>query len=98
MLEVEVTYALPDRQFLKRVRLPEGSTVRAAIEASGVLQAFPVIDLESAPVGIFSRRITLDKVLSSGDRVEIYRPLRINPGEARRERAGQKKTFSRHPG
>ncbi len=98
MLEVEVAYALPDRQFLERVRLPEGSTVRAAIEASGVLQAFPVIDLESAPVGIFSRRSTLDTVLSSGDRVEIYRRLRINPGEARRQRAGQKKTFSRHPG
>jgi hypothetical protein len=91
LLEVEVTYALPDRQFLKRVRLPEGSTVRAAIEASGVLQAFPVIDLESAPVGIFSRRTTLDTVLSSSDRVEIYRPLIVSPGEARRERAGQKK-------
>ncbi len=91
MLEVEVAYALPDRQFLKRVRLPEGSTVRAAIEASGVLQAFPVIDLESAPVGIFSRRTTLDTVLSSSDRVEIYRPLIVSPGEARRERAGQKK-------
>ena len=90
LLEVEVAYALLERQFLKAIKLERGATVREAIVASGVLSEFPQIDLESVSVGIFSKRITLDTPLSDGDRVEIYRPLLVSPTEARRLRARRK--------
>jgi hypothetical protein len=90
LLEVEVAYALLERQFLKAIKLERGATAREAIVASGVLSEFPQIDLENVSVGIFSKRITLDTPLSDGDRVEIYRPLLVSPTEARRLRAQRK--------
>ena len=89
MLEVEVVYALPQRQFLRRLQLPSGSTAEAAIRMSGVLSERPEIDLYSARIGIFSQSVTLDTILKSGDRVEIYRPLAMSPTNARRLRAKQ---------
>mgnify|MGYP001488829797 FL=1 len=67
------------------------STVRDAVLASGVLEVFSEIDLETVPVGIFSRRVDLDTQLTDGDRVEIYRRLQLSPTEARRLRAERKK-------
>ena len=64
-------------------------TVRAAIEASGVLNDFPDIELTRNRVGIFSKLAQLDTPLRDGDRVEIYRPLQVDPKEARRRRAKQ---------
>ena len=87
LLEVEVVYALPGEQFLVELSLPSGSTARDAVEQSGLLARFPQLDLEKLALGIFSRRIGHDQVLATGDRVEIYRPLLISPGEARRRRA-----------
>ena len=87
MLEVEVAYALPHQQFLRRLKMPSGSTVRQAIVQSGVLSKFPEIDLKSVKVGIFSRPVDLDVLLNSGDRVEIYRPLILSPTDAWRLRA-----------
>ena len=69
MLEVEVAYALSHQQFLRRLKMPSGSTVRQAIVQSGVLSKFPEIDLKSVKVGIFSRPVGLDVLLNSGDRV-----------------------------
>ena len=91
LLEITVVYALPEHQFCQTVTLSPGSTVRDALLASGVLQAFSEIDLETAPVGIFSRRVELDAEVTDGDRVEIYRPLQLSPAEARRLRAKRKK-------
>lgn len=83
---VEVVYALPDCQALQRVEWQPGLTVRQAIEHSGLLARFPEIDLEQGKVGVFGRVCRLDKALKPGDRVEIYRPLTIDPKEARRLR------------
>ncbi|MEC9329626.1 MAG: RnfH family protein [Pseudomonadota bacterium] len=91
-LEVEVVYALPKQQFLVQLSLPLGSTAREAVEQSGLLVKFPQINLETLTVGIFSRVVGLDHVLVAGDRVEIYRPLLMSPGEARRRRAQLKPT------
>ena len=91
MLEVEVAYALPHQQFLRRLKMPSGSTVRQAIVQSGVLSKFPDIDLKSVKVGIFSRPVSLGVLLNSGDRVEIYRPLILSPTDARRLRAERQK-------
>ena len=91
MLEIIVVYALPERQFREMINVAPGSTVRDAVLASGVLEVFSEIDLETVPVGIFSRRVDLDTQLTDGDRVEIYRRLQLSPTEARRLRAERKK-------
>lgn len=83
---VEVIYALPDCQVLQRVEWQSGLTVRRAIEQSGLLARFREIDLEQGKVGVFGRVCRLDRKLKPGDRVEIYRPLAIDPKEARRLR------------
>lgn len=87
MIEAEVAYALPARQWCYRVRVPEGSTVGDAIAASGVLRDCPEIDLAVQRVGVFGRLVQPDRRLEAGDRVEIYRPLAADPKEGRRRRA-----------
>jgi hypothetical protein len=87
MPKVEVVYATPARQALYAVKLAAGATVRDAIEASGVLAAFPEIDLARNRVGIHGRIAALSTPLADDDRVEILRPLQAGPQEARRRRA-----------
>ncbi|CAJ0993819.1 RnfH family protein [Sodalis praecaptivus] len=86
-IRVEVVYALPERQYLRQLVLQEGSTLEQAIRASGLLALRQDIDLDVNKVGIFSRPAKLGDKLSDGDRVEIYRPLLIDPKELRRQRA-----------
>lgn len=90
-VSVEVVYALPDRQYLKTVRLAQGSSVEQAIAASGLLELRPEIDLHTNKVGIYSRLAKLNDVVNDGDRVEIYRPLIADPKELRRLRAERSK-------
>ncbi|KAA8997766.1 RnfH family protein [Affinibrenneria salicis] len=86
-VRVEVVYALPERQYLRTVTLPHGSSVEQAILASGLLELRRDIDLRKNKVGIFSRAVKLDDEVNDGDRVEIYRPLIADPKELRRQRA-----------
>lgn len=90
-ITVEVVYALPAQQPLLHVHLAEGATVEDAIRASGVLEAFPDIDLAKNKVGIFSKLVKLDETVRDRDRVEIYRPLIADPKEVRRKRAEEGK-------
>ena len=90
VIAVEVAYARPDTQFLKRLNVPAGSRLEDAVRRSGVLERFPEIELESGCVGIFGRRCALDQALADGDRVEIYRPLTADPKDARRARLAAK--------
>lgn len=89
-IEVEVVYAAQARQARYAVKMQRGATVREAIEASGALSDFPEVDLGRNRVGIYGRLVQLSTVLSNGDRVEILRPLAIDPKEARRLRAARK--------
>ncbi|WP_393970063.1 RnfH family protein [Kluyvera intermedia] len=84
---VEVVYALPQKQYLQRVTLEEGSTIEQAIQASGLLALRDDIDLSKNKVGIYSRPAKLQDIVRDGDRVEIYRPLIADPKELRRQRA-----------
>ncbi len=86
-IRVEVVHALSTRQVALTVILPEGATVRDAIEASGIatLVGLEAIDLER--VGIWNRVVTADAMLADGDRVELHRPLIADPKDARRRRA-----------
>jgi hypothetical protein len=86
-ITVNVVYAGPERQLVRRVTLPMGSTVMQAIEASGIAQAVAGLVIDPERLGIFSRKAAPDQVLGEGDRVEIYRPLTLDPKEARRRRA-----------
>ena len=87
LLEVEVVFARPELQMLIQLKVPGGSTVRDAIVLSNILNDVPGLNLETLVVGIFARRVTLDCILKTGDRVEIYRSLTMPPVEARRWRA-----------
>ena len=90
---VEVAYALPDKQSLISLEIEDGSTLKEAIEASGILESFEQIDLTKNRVGIFSKFATLDTVLREKDRVEIYRPLIADPKKALKERAAEVKAM-----
>lgn len=95
-IDVEVSYALPDRQDVLKVRVPAGATVRDAIEASGILEKHPEIDLNGAnKVGVFAKLTRLDTVLRERDRVEIYRPLIADPKAVRKKRADEGKAMKK---
>ncbi|MEA9392413.1 RnfH family protein [Acerihabitans sp. TG2] len=90
-IHVEVVYALPDRQYRHQITLADGSTLEQAIQASGILRQRKDIDLAKNKVGIFSRPAKLADKINDGDRVEIYRPLLIDPKDLRRQRAERTK-------
>jgi uncharacterized protein len=94
-LEVCVSYALPDRQCLVQLRVPAGSTVRDAVTLSGLLQRFPTIGQRALQCAIFSRLVSLDELLGNGDRVEILRPLLVDPKQQRREQAARARAATR---
>ncbi|MDC9614122.1 MULTISPECIES: RnfH family protein [Xenorhabdus] len=90
-INIEVVYALPERQYLCNVKVPQGATVEQAIVASGLLTLRNDIDLTKNKVGVYSRPAKLTDTLEEGDRVEIYRPLIADPKEMRRKRAERAK-------
>lgn len=89
LLRVAVAFAYAERQTVLSTDVPQGTTVRQAIERSGMPERHPEIDLEQMRVGIFGKLCKLDDPVRQGDRVEIYRPLRADPKQARRRRAEQ---------
>lgn len=93
-IRVEVAYALRDRQALLALDLESGGTVEQVIRRSGILKAFPEIEIARSQVGIFGRPVSLDTRVRDGDRVEIYRPLIADAKQLRRERA-QRPTIKR---
>lgn len=88
MMQVEVAYGTPDEQVLLTVVLLDGKCTRDAIAASGLLERYPHLTLTSLDIGIFGQRVSLDAPVSDGDRIEVYRPLMVDPKQARRTRAG----------
>ncbi|MFH1605211.1 MAG: RnfH family protein [Pseudomonadota bacterium] len=84
-MHVELVYALAQKQVLRVLDMPPGTTVQDAIEASGLLQRFPQIELSR--VGVWGKPVTPNTRLRDRDRVEIYRPLIADPKEVRRRRA-----------
>lgn len=91
MIKVEVAYATPQKQKILALDVPQGTTVFQAAEMSGIVGEFPEINLEEAKMGLFGKavRAPKDEVLKEMDRVEIYRPLIIDPKVARANRAAK---------
>ena len=101
-LAVEVVHATPEKQSVLALQVVAGTTALEAVRISGIAGEFPGLEIESIPMGIFSTRLDGKKlplpskyVLQDGDRVEIYRPLTIDPKLARLARAARKRTHSR---
>ncbi len=90
-LNIEVAYALPEKQFLLPVKVANGATIEDVIIASGILSLGADIDLKKNKVGIYSRPAKLGDLVQDGDRIEIYRPLLADPKELRRKRAEKSK-------
>lgn len=89
MINVEVAYALPDRQQILALQVEPDCTVYEAVERSGIARQFPEIDLATAKLGVFGKAVPKPRetVLADGDRVEIYRPLIVDPKVVRKQRA-----------
>lgn len=86
-IRASVVYALPDRVFRRELVLAAGSTVADAVEASGLYREHPEARQAEPRYGVYAHRVDAATPLREGDRVEVYRPLRIDPKQARRLRA-----------
>jgi len=85
-IRISVVYADAQRQLVREIEIAADATINDAIAASGILYECPA-DFTPAGFGIFGRRVAADAQLRDGDRIELYRPLKIDPKEARRLRA-----------
>lgn len=97
-IDVEVCYPLRDQQPVVKLKLDAGSTLQQAVEASGLLEKFPEIDLKKNKFGIYAKLSKPDVVLRDRDRVEIYRPLIADPKEVRKQRAAEGKVMKKGAG
>ena len=88
-IQVEVAYALPQRQLIIKLKVAEGTTAEQAVQQSGILPKFPEIDLAQTKLGIFGKAVKNDHVLRESDRIELYRPLIADPKASRRARAAE---------
>ena len=89
MIHVEVAYALPEKQRLIGLDVPEGTTMLEAARLSGISEQFEGLELDKAPMGLFGKVVANPsaQVLKAGERVEIYRPLKADPKLNRKKRA-----------
>lgn len=91
-INIEVAFARPDLQKIVTLEVSEGTSVHDGAVASGIQNIFPDIDFENVDMGIFGKVVKKPKeeVLREGDRIELYRPLIIDPKQARLNRAAKK--------
>ena len=91
LMLIELIYALPDEQEILTIEVSNDCDIQNAIIQSNILELYPEIDLKVNRVGVFSKVSKLTDTLRDGDRIEIYRPLIIDPKEARKARALKQK-------
>ncbi len=85
-IAIRVAYSTREEQVIIELSVPHGTTIQEAIRRSGILNRYPDIDLRRQGVGVFGQARALDYCPRTGDRIEIYRPLVLDPKEARRKR------------
>lgn len=85
-IAIRVAYATGEEQVIIELSVADGTTIQEAIQRSGILDRYPDIDLRRQRVGVFGQARALDYRPRTGDRIEIYRPLVLDPKEARRKR------------
>jgi uncharacterized protein len=82
-IPIEIVYAGFNQQTILSLEVSENTTVIKAIQQTSLLQQFPEIDLAKNKVGVFGKIVSLERILQAGDRIEIYRPLLIDPKQKR---------------
>lgn len=92
LISVEVAYALPYKQLIKALEVPRGTSAIEAVRLSGIDADFEELSLDqSLQLGIFGKVVKGEQALQAGERVEIYRPLQVDPKEVRKRRAAEAK-------
>jgi putative ubiquitin-RnfH superfamily antitoxin RatB of RatAB toxin-antitoxin module len=94
-IEVEIVFALPDQQLLRSIAVDPGTTIADILAESGMILAFPGHEIDQLPIGIWGREVSRDQIVKAGDRIEIYRPLELDPREARRQLALSGRTMNK---
>ena len=97
-IRVEVAYARPDERSVIPVEVPEGATLEQAIVRPRIQEQFPEIQIKTAKVGVFGKLGKLSAIFRAGDRAEIYRPLRADPREIRKQCAAESKRMRKGGG
>jgi putative ubiquitin-RnfH superfamily antitoxin RatB of RatAB toxin-antitoxin module len=92
-ITVELAYGTTEQQVLLTLQVPAGTTVGQAIEQSTLQALFGNEDLSGYPTGVWGKLVARERELIQGDRIELYRPLAINPRDARRVLAAAGKTM-----
>jgi putative ubiquitin-RnfH superfamily antitoxin RatB of RatAB toxin-antitoxin module len=87
-MQVEVSFGLPDRQLLETVTVPDDAVVADALRLCGIEERFPDVSFDELQAGIWGQPVERTHGLRDGDRVEVYRPLAMDPREARRLKVG----------
>lgn len=92
LIKIEVAYATPDLQKIVLIEVKSGTSIRQAAMQSGLESIFPEIDYAARPMGLFGKKVAKpdEQLVVAGDRIEIYRPLIIDPKQARANRAAKK--------
>ncbi len=86
-IEIEVAFAQAEKQWLRAIRVPVGSTIDDVIRMSGIQQDCPDIDLSELETGVWGHPAERSQTVVAQQRVELYRPLLLDPREARRQLA-----------
>ena len=94
-IEVEIVYALREKQWLKSLNVARGTSAMELVQQSGVLNDYPELNETELTLGVYGEKVSDDYLLEQGDRVEIYRPLKADPKEVRRLLALQGKTMGK---
>lgn len=97
-IHIEVIYALPHKQECVHLNLAAGTTLKQALDASGLLQKYPEIDPTKSKIGIYGKLAKADSEIRDRDRIEIYRPLIADPKEVRKQRAAEGKAMKKGGG
>lgn len=89
MLPIEVVYATAEQQLLLALEVPPGTSVSEAVRLSGIAGQLPGVSVGDCPMGIFGKVVASQHPVEAGDRIELYRPLLIDPKEVRKQRAAK---------
>lgn len=90
-VRISVVYAMPQRQVIVELEVPDGTTVAGAVARSGLTQRFPQMESKALACAIYGRAVPLTTRVRAGDRIEVLRPLLIDPKESRRRAAARAK-------
>ncbi|MXS85007.1 RnfH family protein [Nitrosomonas sp. HPC101] len=83
-ISIEIVAALTGRHFTKRLQVPEGTMIKQAIKFSEIKEFYPVINWSTLKIGIHGKIVHPETILHQNDRIEIYRPLIVDPKEKRK--------------